>query len=320
MAKGGRYARKKSHGGLLAVILILLSLALVLAAVLFLKKPQAVPEETAAAPTTTAEPATVPSTAEAPVTVPPTTEAPTEPDTTPPVIEGAQDRKVFIGDTVAYRTGVTVTDDRDPAPWLDVDSSAVDLSQAGEYPLIYTAADSAGNTASVTVTITVAVKPKNYVEPEVIYEKADEILAKIITEDMTTEEQVWAVYKYVHRYITYYGKSDRTDYVQTAYHALKTQGADCYGFFAASKLLLERLGIPTIDVQKVRNFPQDSDHFWSLVSIDGGETWYHYDSTPWTDMGREVCLVTDAELDEMSRNHEGCYNRDKDLYPPTPEK
>ena len=43
--------------------------------------------------------------------------------------------------------------------------------------------------------------------------------------------------------------------------------------FDIQKLMLQRLNIPTIDVKKVKNFEKDSNHYWLLVSIDGGETY-----------------------------------------------
>ena len=89
---------------------------------------------------------------------------------------------------------------------------------------------------------------------------------------MTVQEQVEAIYYWAKGAFTYSGHSDRTDWRQTAYNMLTNGRGDCYGYFAATKLLFEELGIPNIDVQKVKNSSDDSDHFWSLVSIDGGLT------------------------------------------------
>ena len=98
-----------------------------------------------------------------------------------------------------------------------------------------------------------------------------------------------------------------------------TEGkGDCYGFWAVTKLLFERLEIPNIDVRKVKNSADDTDHFWSLVSLDDGDTWYHFDSTPRAGEGDDFCLATDAFIDAYSDSHEGSHNRDKSLYPETP--
>ena len=69
----------------------------------------------------------------------------------------------------------------------------------------------------------------------------------------------------------------------------------------------------------MKNYEGDSNHYWSLVSLDDGETWYHFDSTPRMGTGDDFCLVTDAFLDAYSAAHKNCHNRDKTLYPATPE-
>ena len=74
-------------------------------------------------------------------------------DNDPPLIAGVSDLSTGVGEGVAYRSGIVVTDDVDPAPVLSVDSSHVDLSRAGSYPVTYTATDFAGNKSSVTVTL-----------------------------------------------------------------------------------------------------------------------------------------------------------------------
>ena len=66
-------------------------------------------------------------------------------DTLPPQIMGVNHLAVFVGSTVSYRSGILVTDDTDPVPALSVDSSRVDLTTPGTYPVTYTATDRAGN-------------------------------------------------------------------------------------------------------------------------------------------------------------------------------
>ena len=53
--------------------------------------------------------------------------------------------------------------------------------------------------------------------------------------------------------------------------------------------------------------------------MDGGSTYYHLDTTPRLGEGDDFCLVTDAFLDAYSDTHSGSHNRDKALYPKTPE-
>ena len=62
-------------------------------------------------------------------------------DSQAPVIQGAADITLRAGETAAYFRGVTVQDDRDASPTLEVDSTRVDLSSPGVYPLYHTARD-----------------------------------------------------------------------------------------------------------------------------------------------------------------------------------
>lgn len=241
-------------------------------------------------------------------------------DQIPPEITGVADFLVYQGDTIAYRTGVTVSDNLDEAPVLTVDSSRVDLATPGSYPVVYRVEDSSGNVTSQTATVTVLEKLPGYADLETIYAAADELLQEILGPGASATSQIHSIYTWARVSLSYGGHSDRTDWRQTAYLMLTEHRGDCFGYFAVTKLLFERLGIPNIDVRKVPNSETDSDHFWSLVSVDGGESYYHFDATPRVGDGDDFCLVTDAFLDAYSSQHKGSHNRDTSLYPPTPEE
>ncbi len=237
-------------------------------------------------------------------------------DETAPEIKGVKDLSVYAGGTVSYRTGITATDDLDPNPTLAVDSTGVDLSVPGEYTVTYTATDLGGNVTTATAKVTVLEKGEDYVEPEVIYEHIDNLMAKFIREDMTDREKVEAVYCWTRMHFQYGKSTKKTDYLQIAYEFLQTHKGDCVSYFALQKLMLERLGIPTIDVHKVKNYEGDSNHYWLLVSIDQGQSYYHFDNV-WS---KQLCLVTDKRLNAFSKACKNCFNRDQSLYPPTPEE
>lgn len=236
-----------------------------------------------------------------------------------PVITGVDDFLVYAGDTVSYRSGVTVTDNRDTAPQLTIDSSAVDLSTPGEYTVTFTATDYVGNTSTVSATVTVREKQPDYVDIATIYAAADEILNEILKEGMTVQQQARAIGLHVRYNYGYSGSSVKDDWLQGAYRMIEDGYGDCFNYFALTKLLLERLDIPNIDVVKVKNHSKDSQHFWSLVSVDGGENYYHLDTTPRTDPTLFI-LVTDEYMDDYSAKHRNCFNRDTSLYPATPEE
>lgn len=239
-------------------------------------------------------------------------------DTVAPVLSGVKPVTVYLGSAVAYRSGVTVTDDHDPEPTLQVDSSQVDLDTIGQYKVIYTATDSSGNETKKETTVTVIEKKANAVDLDTIYATVDKLLAEIIKDGMTKRQQVVAIYNWARTNLGYSGHSDKSDYLQGAYVMMTKRSGDCFNYYAVTKLMLDRLGIDNIDVRKVKNHSADSDHFWSLVSLDDGKTWYHFDSTPRVGNGDDFCLVTDAFLDAYSAAHENCHNRDKSLYPATP--
>ena len=236
-----------------------------------------------------------------------------------PVITGVADKIVYLGESVSYMSGITVSDDMDPEPTVEVDRSAVDLSTIGEYPVTYTATDASGNTTTVSCTLKVLEKKDYYVPYETIYQEVDEILAQIITDDMTLQKKVWAVYVWIRTNNTYVNHSDKEDWMQAAHVMMTENKGDCFNYYALCKLMLDRLGIPNMDVRKVKNYDGDSDHYWSLVSLDGGNTWYHVDTTPRTNPA-SFCLVTDKFMDDYSAANGNCFNRDKSLYPATPEE
>lgn len=211
-------------------------------------------------------------------------------DTEGPVIEGARDLTVTAGETVSYRTGVTATDSVDGAVQLQVDAAQVNLTQPGEYPVIYRASDSRGNETAVTVTVTVTAAdpeetggedaPSNVSVPadvtqEKLDELADRVLGQILTSDMTQRQKARAIYDYVYNQIKYVGTSDKSSWITGAYIGLTQGRGDCFNYYALSKELLTRAGISNIDVERVGGA---TDHYWQLVNV--GDGWYHFDACP----------------------------------------
>ncbi|MDC1255928.1 DUF5011 domain-containing protein, partial [bacterium] len=83
----------------------------------------------------------------------------TIPDTTPPVItlNGDSTISLFVGESYD-ELGANANDDVDGSVEVVI-SGTVDTSTAGNYPLTYTASDSAGNSASVERIITLVLPP-----------------------------------------------------------------------------------------------------------------------------------------------------------------
>ncbi|MGI6072996.1 MAG: hypothetical protein ACOX75_08370 [Lachnospiraceae bacterium] len=245
------------------------------------------------------------------------------PDASAPVITGVKDHIVRIGSTIAYKEGVEVTDDLDPVPGLTVDSTDVNLSEVGIYHVVYIASDNAGNTSYAVSCVEVV--PMERIIPSEAFELADEVLATIIEENMTPFEQLETVWWYLHD-ITYTGVDygPVSDYYTNGYKYLKTRKGDCKCTYAAARLLIEALDFETIMVEN-RPEADTYPHYWNLVSIDGGESWYHFDPTCWRWQSDDintidvVCMYTDEQLREFSQNH---WNEAHDWiaedYPATP--
>ena len=232
-------------------------------------------------------------------------------DTTAPVIQGAHDIDIFLGDSIAYRDGVTVTDDIDPNPTLTIDNSGVDLNAEGTYTATYTAADQSGNTSSVSVTVTITKKIVIPPAEQEVYALAQPYYDDIITDDMTDMEKAFAIYWWVLTHINYRDSSDHASWTDGARQAFTKRYGDCFTFFAAAKCLLNMAGIENLDV--VKSDTSHSSHFWLLINLGYG--WYHFDACPRLGSGDNFFMVTDEELEAYSSRHYNSHVFDHSLYP-----
>lgn len=233
-------------------------------------------------------------------------------DTEVPEIIGAESQVVYIDEKVSYRKGVEAIDNRDGKIDLEVDSSNVNLKQAGKYDLIYTARDSSGNLALKAVTITVKEKAKDYLDEEELHRLADGILDSLFTEGMTDKEKLWEIFQWTNKHIAYTGSSDKSDWMQGAVRGIRKANGDCFTYYATARELLTRAGFENIEVQRV-----DGTHYWNLVVYEGN--WYHFDTCPYRRGYPYQCfLKTDKEVEEYSQWCKDYFNFDKSLYPRTP--
>lgn len=230
-------------------------------------------------------------------------------DTEPPVITGARDITYVVGTTISYKKNVTVTDNSGAELPLNVDNSQVNLETEGVYPVTYSAVDHAGNTATVTVNVTVIAMTYDVNE---VYGYADQVLASIFTEGMTQLEKLRAIYDYVKGNVGYISHSDKGDWVKAAYEGLVKKQGDCYVYACTTKVLLDRAGITNMDIEKI---PAKTMHYWNLVDI--GEGWHHLDTTPRKDHP-VIFYWTEAEMMDYSAKHGNSHNYDHELYPEVP--
>lgn len=230
-----------------------------------------------------------------------------EADVEAPVISGVTDLTVFIGDSVAYKKNVTVTDNCADGLQLTVDNSAVNLSAEGTYPITYIARDFAGNETTATANITVRRKVYDVYE---VYAMADNALAGIITPEMSLQDKLEAIYRYVRTHISYTGYSEKGNWVQGAYEGFVDGRGDCFTYASMSKALLTRAGIANMDIEKI---PSSTRHYWSLINT--GDGWYHFDTTPRSKDDPHIVLWTEEQLMAYSTTHHNSHNYDHSLYP-----
>ena len=230
-------------------------------------------------------------------------------DTENPVISQARDFSHYIGDTIAYKTKVVVTDNCEEGLTLTVDTSQVNVEEVGVYPVTYIATDAAGNTATKTINMTVI---EQTVSLETVNALCDAAFEKIFTEGMTKREKAVAIYNYIRQNVGYISFSPKGDYLAAAYEGFTKHQGDCWVYASMAKAMLDRAGIINMDIERIRK--GDSMHFWSLVDVEDGHGWYHYDVTPRVG-GARFCLWTEAEITEYSNTHGGSHNYDRSLYP-----
>ncbi len=240
-----------------------------------------------------------------------------EADTEPPKIYGVRDNIVSLNTPVAYKKGIYVIDNRDGEISFEVDSSKVNIRKEGSYPVIYSATDSSGNKTQQEVTYTVRASEVEVVEREVVEALANEILAKIIKDDMTMEEKALALYKYINKNVYYLGGRHSDDMITEAYYGMLEDPGDCYTYFAVSDLMLNMVGIPNIRVERLR-YEGESNHYWHMINCGNG--WYHFDPSIHKPEFFSF-MLTDAEAEAYSRQkgkNAYYYRHDKEKYPATP--
>ena len=237
-------------------------------------------------------------------------------DTDAPVIYGEDEIFVYWNDSIAYKSFVEVYDDMDEEVALDIDNSKVDVTKIGDYDVIYTATDSVGNTTTHVMKVHVMEPDTDEYYLMKANELCDAVIAAIITDDMDDLHKVWAVYNYV-REIPYVPTDYTRNYIREGYKMLSEYRGDCYGSYASVRLLLDRLGIMNIPIQTDENYTR---HFWNMVSLDEGLTWYHVDATHWTEwrVVPNMCMISDTRLNEISAQHGGTHIHIVEDYPATP--
>ena len=251
-----------------------------------------------------------------------------------PTISAPAGITVYLGEAVSYTKGITVTDNCFGEVELVINTDGVKLDKVGTYTVTYTARDSAGNTSSATVALTVLEKRVTEEELMSVIAKKAESLG--ITADMTKEEQCRRIYGFVNSprlsasdasiVFTDESNTDRSDWIREAYLTLERGAGDCYSYFAVSKAFFEYFGIESRDIERAKGVTtQSGTHFWSMVNIGTADApeWYYFDATRLAVKHRtgSGCLFTEAQLVDYNTNvKEGFLTYDHAGYPTASSK
>ena len=237
----------------------------------------------------------------------------------PPVIEGARDILINVGDVIRYMQGVTAFDDfgRDLTALVLVDDSGVDPFTVGVYPIRYVVTDFSGNTTEINRSVHVLDIDMDLVNGEV-----DTLLEDIINDGMTQLQKVRAIFSWVRGNITYAPSNDRigTAY-EGAYRALREGRGNYYVYYSISEVMLTRAGIANMPIDRIEGSPVR--HRWNLVDPDN-LGWHHFDSYPVPlGLGIQMAFFTESQAVDFTQqianlagsNINDYYTYDPVLYP-----
>lgn len=210
-----------------------------------------------------------------------------------PVISGARDLEIIIGEPFNLRGGTYVTDNVDKDIKLIVDDSKVKTNVEGEYKLIYKATDKAGNSTSQEVTVKVRKRlpyqPMGDTGNPTLNEMVDNILSNIIHGEMNNYEKVQRIYNF--GVTIRYAAGDVTNgYATDAINTLRTRIGNCFGRMHAMEALFDRAGIPNREQIQYKR-----EHSWNQVNIGNG--WQNID------IGFNMFLASDATLKANEYRH-----------------
>lgn len=233
-------------------------------------------------------------------------------DKEPPVIVGADDLVAYLGEGIAYRSGITLTDNCGGEITLDVDTSMVDTKQAGVYPVTYTAKDLSGNQSSVTVNLQIY---EERVTLEMLFAELESVIKSQIPTAGSKEQQARAVYNYVYYRVEYTAHSDKSDWIRAAYDGFRKGEGDCFTYFALSKAFFEYLGIENMDIQRTTGLV-DERHYWNFVNIGTAENpaWYHFDACRLLGAKHSGCLLTDQQVGAYTKMRVGAHGETNYFY------
>ena len=229
-----------------------------------------------------------------------------------PVFYGIHDFKVdcSLDTKIDYLAGISWKDDYDEDPIVIVDDSKVKLGEVGNYTITYIAKDAAGNiykqNAVVTVMIpdiadTFTAEGGAWDTPyhNEVYEFAMTLVDELRGE--TDIETARNIFSWVHSNVFYESTNEFQTFEGAVYQAFTKHSADCYGYYATCRILLDCAGISNMMVLR---YPVIyNGHYWNLVKLDG--EWYHCDSTVFMNHPSLYFMQNDWQINDSRHSFNG---------------
>jgi hypothetical protein len=148
------------------------------------------------------------------------------------------------------------------------------------------------------------------IDLDLVNDMADEILAQLITDDMSQRKKAAAIFDWVVENMKYSSKTNPRDLAVAAYTCYTEGVGDCYVFFAGYHILLNRAGIKNERNNRIEGL---TEHYWNVVKIGG--KWYHSDAcTNGTIPAEERFLFTDTQAKSFSERMRDNGGRDHEAY------
>lgn len=218
-----------------------------------------------------------------------------------PVFTHVPELSAYVGEAIAYRKGLVVTDNCSGEVTVEVDASLVNPEVPGDYTVKFKAIDARGNVSTAETVIHIY---ENQITEAQLFERVDALIAQITTPDMTMEQKLRAAHAYIQEHISYTSDSDKSDWVRAAYEGLFVTGVgDCFNYFAAAKAFLIRFGLDYREIERTPGVAEGT-HFWLMVNLgtSANPRWYHYDATRLRNTYENSgCLITEKQMYAYNR-------------------
>lgn len=248
-----------------------------------------------------------------------------------PQIQGIGTMHTAVGVPVDYLYGVQAVDSVDGILPVTVSEPAgFNINTAGTYRITYSAMDSAGNVGTQTAELQVhsSIDSAGILSENDIMRMGNYIIQQISNTTSTVDQKAYAraIFDYVKTHLNYVNSSNKDDWEMAAVDALTLGYGDSGCYYGLSRLLLTCAGFDNMMVERQNPNISEEDseaaqtwyapHLWNLVRVNGA--WYHFDTCPYCG-GNDFFLWTDAQIDMFSAANGNCFERDKSLYPVTPD-